>query len=133
MSGIHQRSVSATERRSTNVNTGPSRVNSKRAKDNERPFIRDSGARPASFDYESNGNGDRDFQGHETQVNGTEHRRTKSTITTTETYITRRSPVKEGKSTRSRGTAENQKPGVESPSARRKAKVNDFCKLLPCL
>lgn len=93
MSSQHHRSASATERRNA---TGPSRVNASRAREHEHNPMQDAGS-PVSFDESENANSyDDSARKYEKKINGTERRREKTTITTTETYLTKRSPLKEG-------------------------------------
>jgi len=92
MTSLHQRSVSATDRRSAYSIGGPSRVNSTRTKDYERSSARDNGS-PVAFDSigdpsEANSR----FRHSDSRYTGTERRREKSTVVTTETVVTRRSP-----------------------------------------
>ena len=95
MTSQHYRSASATERKSSTANAGPSRVNSARAGEYKRPIVQDTGS-PLSADAPENGYGHDDAsKKYEQKFNGEERRREKTTITTTERFITKRSPVKE--------------------------------------
>jgi gamma-tubulin complex component 2 len=106
MTSLHYRSASATDRRSAQFSNGTTRVNSSRATRDERPFARDPGS-PVLPD----GFGDPVYGTHvasnaEKRLSGLEHRRReKSTITTTETIYTRRSPKKEPSNTGGRNHA----------------------------
>ncbi|KIW91896.1 uncharacterized protein Z519_07866 [Cladophialophora bantiana CBS 173.52] len=103
MTSLHYRSASATDRRSTNLFNGPSRVNSTRTRD-DRPFARDNGYPILPDGFSDPADGMHKPSKVENRVSGLEHRRReKSTVTTTETiYTTRRSPKKETSNTESR-------------------------------
>jgi hypothetical protein len=119
MTSQHHRSASATERKSI---TGNSRVNSTRAREYERRSMHEAGT-PASMDEVENGGGHEDFTNrHERKFNGTEKRREKTTITTTETFLTRRSPLKEGANIANRSSVEKMSRSRGSPTQKKKPK-----------
>lgn len=116
MSTAHYRSTSTAERRTSHTNGLPSRVTSTRIRDYERPSVQESGS-PVLQDGFENGNDD-EMRSTKWVVTGTERRKERYTTTTTETYRTRRSPVKDtfdgGGGTTSRKTI------LQSPPVRRK-------------
>ncbi|KIW32923.1 uncharacterized protein PV07_04436 [Cladophialophora immunda] len=102
MTSLHYRSASATDRRSASLLNGPSRVNPTRARD-DRPFARDNGSPVLPDGFSDPADGAHKPSKSESRVSGLEHRRReKSTVTTTETIYTRRSPKKETSNTESR-------------------------------
>lgn len=111
MNPAHYRTTSATERRSIHTNGLPSRAPSTRY---ERPSVHENGSPilPDGFEDEQ-----QESRSTKYTVGGTERRRERHTITTTETYRTRRSPVKESFSDERRGS---RKSVVQSPPTRRK-------------
>ncbi|KAJ9655066.1 gamma tubulin complex Spc97/GCP2 subunit Alp4 [Neophaeococcomyces mojaviensis] len=114
MNSAHHRSASATERRSAHANGLPSRVNSTRVRDYERPQVHENGS-PVLSDHDfDNENGVKSVK-----YATTERRRERHTITTTETYGTRarRSPVKDAFS---RDDAFSRKKIAQSPPVKRK-------------
>lgn len=113
MSSQHYRSASATERRSA---TGPSRVNSTRVREDERSPMHDAGS-PVLADglEENNNNSDESLRKYEKRVNGTDRRREKTTVTTTETYLTKRSPLKEGSNVANRNPIDRRPRSMGSP------------------
>ncbi|KIX93593.1 uncharacterized protein Z520_10771 [Fonsecaea multimorphosa CBS 102226] len=96
MTSLHYRSASATDRRSASLLNGPSRVNPTRARD-DRPFSRDNGSPVHADGSSDHADGVHRPSKSESRVSGIEHnrRREKSTVTTTETLYTRRSPKKD--------------------------------------
>lgn len=113
MNSAHFRSASATDRRTSHANGLPSRLNSGRVRDYERPSVHENGSPvlPDGFDTE----GDPHASNH--MVGGTERRKERHTITTTETYRTRRSPVKDTFDGGGRGP---RKSILQSPPLKRK-------------
>ena len=91
MTSIHNRSASATERRTSHTNGLPSRVASTRMRDYERPSVHENGSPVLhdGFEHED------DIRSTRYTVGATERRKERHTITTTETYRARRSPVKD--------------------------------------
>ncbi len=59
---------------------------------------------------------------HEKVVNGTDRRREKTTITTTEAYLTKRSPLKEGANVANRTPVERRPRSTGSPIPTKKPK-----------
>ncbi|KIV84648.1 hypothetical protein PV11_00421 [Exophiala sideris] len=101
MTSLHYRSASATDRRSTHFSSGPSRVNSTRARDYEKASVRDSDS-PLFPDGYSDAQDRSDHNRNEKRFSGLDRRREKATITTTETLFTRRSPKKDSTTGRRR-------------------------------
>jgi len=112
MASLHHRSASAVDRHSAGTNGGPSRVNSTRARDYERPYVRETGS-PTFSESVSNVNG---FSKHADRYTDTERRREKTRITTTETYLSKRSSPKKGaKSIVNQEQQDPQRRSLESP------------------
>lgn len=112
MSAQHFRSASATERKTA---TGASRVNPNRARDYERNSLYETGS-PISVDGMENVDNHEDAPWkYERRVNGTDRRREKTTITTTGTYLTKRSPLKDGAGVAKRTPVERRPHSRGSP------------------
>lgn len=106
MNSQHHRSASAAERRSATASAGPARVTSSRYRDYNRHSQHDNGA-DADEDEEDFVEDTGAFHSRrDKRASASERRREKTTITTTETYLTRRSPLKDGYNTANRGTAD---------------------------
>jgi hypothetical protein len=119
MNSQHHRSASATERKSI---TGNSRVNSTRAREYERHSAQEAGT-PVSMDEVENSGNHEDFtKRHESKFNGTERRREKTTVKTTETFLTRRSPLKEGVNVANRSPVDRIPRSRGSPIQKKKPK-----------
>ncbi|KAI1618728.1 disintegrin and metallo proteinase domain 8 [Exophiala viscosa] len=114
MTSLHYRSASATDRRSTHFSTGPSRVNSTRARDYEKASARD-GDSPVFPDGYSDAQDRSERNRNEKRFSGLDRRREKATITTTETMFTRRSPKKETSATERRRSERVQPRTTASP------------------
>jgi len=112
MNSAHARSASATDRR-PHTNGLPSRVSSARVRDYERPSVRENGS-PVLLDGFEN---EQESRATEYLASGTERRKEKHTVTTTETYRTRRSPVKD---TFDGGGRPPRKSILQSPPLKRK-------------
>jgi hypothetical protein len=81
---------------------------------------------PTSLDGAENAsNYDDPVRKYEKKINGTERRREKTTITTTETYLTRRSPLKEGANVANRTPIERRPRSRGSPTQTKKPKVQE--------
>ena len=116
------RSASATERKSASAAKGPSRVNSARTRDYEQSTARDAGS-PLSADGLDNGYSG--FQGSRKaskQADVGERRKEKTTVTTTETYLTKRSPLKERLNAVNRGNTDGRPRSMGSPTDAKKKK-----------
>ena len=112
MSSQHFRSASATERKPA---TGASRVDSKRAREHERNSLYETGS-PLSIDEMKNAtNYDDGTWKYERKVNGTDRTREKTAITTTETYLTKRSQLKGGTNFANRSPVERRPRSSGSP------------------
>ena len=119
MSSQHFRSASATERKTA---AGTARVNTNRAREYERHSMHETGS-PISVDGMENGNSyDDASRKHEKKMNGTDRRREKTTITTTETFLTKRSPLKEGANVTNRSPLERRPRSRGSPMQTKKPK-----------
>lgn len=119
MTSLHYRSASATDRRSTHLPNGSSRVNSARARDYERLSVRDSGSPSVADGYTEQPESAHKHSKSENRFSGVERRKEKTTITTTDTVYTRRSPKKEG------GNPENKQRSTASPVPKRPAKEEE--------
>ena len=127
MTSLHYRSASVTDRRSTHLSNGPSRVNSTRARDYERPSARE-GSSPVLTDDPNNNpaDGTHRHSKSENRLSGFERRRERSTITTTETvFTTRRSPKKENSNIDNRKTDSSRRRGTASPVLKRPPKEEE--------
>ncbi|KAK5044370.1 hypothetical protein LTR84_011320 [Exophiala bonariae] len=113
MTSIHYRSGSATDRRSSHLPNGPSRVSSTRARDYERPSVRDTASPSVADSHAEQPDIAHKHSKSEPRFSGVERRKEKTTITTTDTVYTRRSPKKEGPN------AENKRRSVASPVLKR--------------
>lgn len=122
MASLHYRSASATERRSAHPSAAPSRVNSVRARDYERPSARDAGTPIYPTAYSEVGDGVHKHSKSENLFSGIEKRREKSTVTTTETLLTRRSPRKETLNPESWKNNVGRRPSAGSPVPERRPK-----------
>lgn len=129
MTSLHYRSASATDRRSTNFSSGPSRINSTRAREHDRPSARDSGSPLLPDGFGDSPDGTHKHSRNDSRLSGLERRREKSTVTTTETILTRRSPKKD--SSNSDARKRDQKHNAASPSLRRTTKDGDDGELDP--
>ena len=119
MTSQHYRSVSATERKPA---TGSSRVNSNRAREYERRSMHETDS-PISVDGMENANNfDDASKKYDKRVNGSERRREKTTITTTESWLTKRSPLKEGANTANRTPVDRRPQSRGSPIMTKKPK-----------
>ena len=119
MSSQQFRSASATERKTA---TGAARVNSNRARDYERNSMYETTS-PVSVDGMENVNGYEDApRKFDRKVNGTDRRREKTTTTTTETYLMKRSPLKEGSNVANRTPVERRPHSRGSPIQTKKPK-----------
>ena len=126
MTSLHYRSASATDRRSTHVSNGPSRVNSTRARDYEGPSARDSGSPALSDGVNDHAEGTHRHSKSENRISGVERRREKSTVTTTETiFTTRRSPKKENSNIDNRKNDSSRRRSTASPVLKRPPKEED--------
>ena len=131
MSSQHFRSASATERKSASAAKGPSRVNSGRTRDYEEPTARDAES-PLSADGIENGYGSFQISRKASkQADGGERRREKTTVITTETYLTKRSPLKERLNAVNRGNIDGRTKSVGSPTVPKK--TNDVERRRPLL
>ena len=133
MSSQHFRSASATERKSASAAKGPSRVNSARTREYEQPTARDAGS-PLSADGLENGYSG--FQGTRKaskQADVGERRREKTTVTTTETYLTKRSPLKARINAVNRRNTEGRPRSMGSPTVEKKTRDVDRGRLLSVL
>lgn len=131
MNNQHFRSASATERRSANAGPGPSRVNSTRVRDYERSAGRES-ASPVSTGPAETGYGDQENPRRRgQQLDLGERRREKTTIKTTETYLTKRSPLKESASTGGRGNPDSRPRSRGSPVLQKRGKSTDSGRINP--
>ncbi|EXJ90598.1 hypothetical protein A1O1_03701 [Capronia coronata CBS 617.96] len=119
MASLHYRSASATERRSTHHPDGTSRVNSTRTQNYERPFARDADSPIYPTAYSEVGEGTHKHSKSENRFSGLERRREKSTVTTTETLLTRRSPRKETSNAESRKNNADRRRSAGSPVPKR--------------
>ncbi|KAK6383456.1 gamma tubulin complex Spc97/GCP2 subunit Alp4 [Exophiala oligosperma] len=97
MASLHYRSASATDRRGTQFSSGPARVNSAKYQDYERASARDTASPIFPDGYSEAPDGRHKHTKSENRFSGLDRRKEKSTITTTETFITRTSPKKGAK------------------------------------
>lgn len=124
MNPAHHRTTSATERRASHMNGMPSRVSSTRIRDYERPSVHENGS-PVLPDGSENEESPRATR---YAVGGTERTREKSTVTTTETYRTTRSPVK---NLYDAGGGSRRKSILQSPPIRRRAQHDSQSDIKP--
>jgi gamma-tubulin complex component 2 len=95
MTSTHYRSASATDRRSAQFPSGTSRVASNRTRD-DRPFTRDTGSPVLPNGFNDPTPGEYGTSKAERRLSGLEtRRREKTTVTTTDTIYTKRSPKKD--------------------------------------
>lgn len=122
MTSLHYRSGSATDRRSSHLPNGPSRVNSTRARDYERPSVRDNGSPSVTDAYTEQSESAHKHSKSEPRSSGVERRKEKITVTTTDTVYTRRSPKKEA------SNAEGKQRSTASPVLKRSTKEEEISK-----
>lgn len=117
MSSAHYRSISANERRSA-PNVILTRATSTRARDHERPYVRENGS-PIMSDGFKAAKDTENPRRRESRNDGIEIWREKSTVAITEKYATRRSPMKDAANLSNRGAPERNRTSVESPTQRK--------------
>ncbi|KIX02644.1 uncharacterized protein Z518_08586 [Rhinocladiella mackenziei CBS 650.93] len=115
MTSLHYRSASATDRRSARLSDAPSRVDSTRAREYERPSARDSGSPILPDGYSDAADGVHKPSKNENRFSGLDRRREKTTVTTTETVLSRRSPKKDKPSAESRMGDNSHRRSTVSP------------------
>ena len=126
MTSLHYRSASATDRRSTHVSNGPSRVNSTRARDYERPSARDGGSPVMTDGFSDVADSAHKYSKSENRLSGLDRRREKQIVTTTETVFTaRRSPKKETSNVDNRKSDSSRRWSTASPVLKRPPKEED--------
>src|SRR5258708_2182077 len=108
MASTHQRSASTVDRRSATLGGVPSRVSSTRARDYERPSVRDNGSPVLSDSIPKGDDDENDMPKFENHIRETQKKRERTTITTTE-RIVRRSPVKESANAGNRAEPDRQR------------------------
>ena len=123
MATSHSRNTSAADRRSMNAGGVP-RAAPSRAKEYEKPYVRDDGSPVVSETYTNGFNND---GAHERPTKNPssqdyEKRVERTTTTTRDKVIRTRSPVKESASAGNRGIPEKRKTSLQSPTARPKSK-----------
>jgi hypothetical protein len=117
MASSHSRNASTADRRSVNAGI-TSRAASVRAREHEKPFVRDDGSPIMSENSANNGNADRVFD-----KSSDFERRTERTFTTTkEKTVRTRSPVKESASAGNRREPDRARRNIPSPVEKKKAK-----------
>lgn len=130
MTSLHHRSASIADRRSAHLSSGPPRVSSTRSRDYDRPPDRDrDGVSPAVPDppTEPRDSAHRHSKS-DNRLSGVERRKERTTITTTDTVYTRRSPKKDlphvdlrksdAERRRSAGPSVLKRPVKENPQGR---------------
>ncbi|KIV89500.1 hypothetical protein PV10_06893 [Exophiala mesophila] len=97
MASLHHRSASMADRRSAHLSSGPARVSSTRSRDYDRPSDRDrDGFSPiVSGSPTEPRDGNHRHSKSDNRLSGLERRKERTTITTTDTVYTRRSPKKD--------------------------------------
>lgn len=121
MTSLHYRSASATNGRNAHVSSGPSRVNSVRTRDYERPTLRDGNSPTVPDGSSEPGDSAHKHSKSENRFSGVERRKERTTVTTTET-ITRRSPRKETLQSSARKDDVDRRRSVGSPVLKRSLK-----------
>lgn len=125
MASSHTRAASNADRRSVNAAAQPSRAASLRARDYEKPFVRDDGSpvppEPQGNDFAT----ERAFDKTRRQTNDFERKIERTFTTTKEKVIRTRSPVKESVSAGNRGEPDRTRRAVQSPVIRKKEKETE--------
>ncbi|KAK7888265.1 gamma tubulin complex Spc97/GCP2 subunit Alp4 [Exophiala xenobiotica] len=125
MTSLHYRSASATDRRSAQPLSGPSRVNSVRTREYERASARDSGSPVFPDGYSDAPDGHKHTKS-ENRFSGLDRRKEKSTVTTTETLITRISPRKATTTHENRYADNSRRQSTGSPIQKRANKEENM-------
>ena len=125
MASSHSRNASATDRRSVNNSGAVSRAASIRAREYDKPFVRDDGS-PMPSENQQNGTGaDRAFEKLSRRTSDTERRTERVYTTTKERVVRKGNPVKEFASAGNRGEPDKARKNVHSPVARKKPNEGD--------
>lgn len=122
MASSHSRSASTADRRSINAGGITSRAAPTRAREYEKPFVRDDGSPILSETSASAVGVERAFEKSNRQTSDFERRTERTFTTTKEKAIRTRSPVKESASTGNRREPERARRSVQSPIEKRKEK-----------
>ncbi|KIW57301.1 hypothetical protein PV05_05870 [Exophiala xenobiotica] len=125
MTSLHYRSASATDRRSTQPLNGPSRVNSARTREYERASARVSDSPVFPDGYSDTPDGHKHTKS-ENRFSGLDRRKEKSTVTTTETLITRISPRKATTTNENRYADNSRRRSTGSPIQKRANKEENI-------
>lgn len=124
MASSHSRSASTADRRSINAAGIASRVRapSIRAREVDKPFVRDDGSSILAENSANTGNADAAFDKSNRQISDFERRTERTFTTTKEKTIQTRSPVKESASAGNRREPERVRRSIQSPIEKKKAK-----------
>jgi hypothetical protein len=122
MASSHSRNASTADRRSVNVAGIASRAAPVRAREYEKPFVRDDGSPVLSENSANTGHADRAFDKSTRQTSDFERRTERTFTTTKEKTIRTRSPVKESASAGNRREPDRVRRSVQSPIEKKKAK-----------
>jgi hypothetical protein len=122
MASSHSRNASTADRRSINAAGITSRAAPIRAREYEKPFVRDDGS-PILSETSTCGVGvERAFEKSNRQTSDFERRTERTFTTTKEKAIRTRSPVKESAGTGNRREPERARRSAQSPVEKRKEK-----------
>ena len=111
----HRSASSATDRRSATAHAGPMRITSSRSSKYNTNSRRVNGHEPEEDEYLDDAEDERPLPATQKKSSATERRREKTTITTTETYLSRRSPLKEAFNSAQRGAADRRPKSADVP------------------
>src|SRR4051794_10011001 len=122
MASSHSRNASTADRRSINAAGITSRAAPTRAREYEKPFVRDDGS-PILSETSASGMGvEKAFEKSNRQTSDFEQRTERTFTTTKEKTIRTRSPVKEWAGTSNKREPERARRNVQSPIEKRKEK-----------